>query len=284
MEYETFNLEEPPPIQRASPVKARRTLGLFAQTNRSPAAPRSRDLGTVARPDSAISVWVGLVALVVVGVQGWLYHGVRRELAEQGERLEQTNKALAQVWETAQGLDKDRMQRLALLADSVRAELDATQGEVRLWEATYTGLEQRLDQKYRTLATTSRAEQPGRARLDALERQDRTLRSAFEALSRRTQTQESVTRDLSVSIASVRETLRKMDSAQEFGAATVGYGTLTRRVDNLSTWADGFRRVGMTGDALQRQLAILADELRRIRLRVDSLRPASRAVTSFDAR
>jgi hypothetical protein len=293
MDYiEKLNLEEPPPIHRASYAgKNRGKGGLFGgQPSRSP-TPRGRDLGAVAPSDSPKTVLLVLVFLVVLIVQGFLYRGVRRDLAEQRTRLEQTNTELAQVWESAKGLDQDRMAQLALLADSLRSMLDSAQSKVELWEETYATMEQRLDDKYRSISTTSpaprtsRSDPAGLSRLDALERQDRTHRYAFEALSRRAQTQERATRDVSTSLAALRETLRRMDVAlaQQPGTASAS-GQLYRRVESLAGWADGFRRAGLSGDAVQRQFSTLSDELRRIRLRVDSLRPMSRAVTSSDIR
>jgi hypothetical protein len=301
-----LNLEEPPPIQRAaSPTKIRRPFGsFFTRPKRLSAPNRNRDLRAATRSESARSVWpslvalIALVALAAVGVLGWQYRSVTRELAEQRSRLEQTNQALTQSWEATKGLDQDRMRSLAVLADSVRSELQATQDQARLWEKTYANLEQRMDQRYRSLARVVRIDPLGRARLEALERQDRTQRSALESLerqargyrsaldafSRRAQTQESVIRDLSISNAYLRETLRKVESAQQPGAATVGYGTLSRRVDNLSTWADGFHRAGLSGDGIQKQISTLVDELRSMRLRVDSLRPVGRMGSSTGMR
>ncbi|MGH7462327.1 MAG: hypothetical protein ACREMA_15050, partial [Longimicrobiales bacterium] len=62
------------------------------------------------------------------------------------------------------------------------------------------------------------------------------------------------------------------------------YVQLGRRVETLSSWADGFRRAGLSGDVVQGQFSTLTNELRRIRIRVDSLRPVGRAVTSSDTR
>jgi hypothetical protein len=45
------------------------------------------------------------------------------------------------------------------------------------------------------------------------------------------------------------------------------------RVDGLTGWVDGFRRVGLSGEAVADRLSALTDELRRVRLRVDSIRP-----------
>src|SRR5262245_2678970 len=193
-----LNLDEPPPIERASnPGRNRHKGGLFGVQPKRPSAPRGRDFGPVADSNSPRTVLLTLTFLIVLAVQGWLYYGVRRDLGEQRTRLEQTHTELAQVWESAKGLDQDRMERLNLLADSLRSALDSAQSKVNQWEESYANLEQRLDTKFRSASTTSRTSRgdpAGLSRLDALERQDRTHRYAFEALSRRAQLQEDATR------------------------------------------------------------------------------------------
>lgn len=289
-----FNyLEEPPPIVRVNPAEARRKSGLHAAgSNRSSAPPGSRDAGAVAQPRSGNGVLLKLTALVVLSVQGWLYLGVRGDLADLRTRLEQAHKSLGQVWESAQGLDQDRMGRLGLLADSIRSVFDYTQGQVQQWDTTYANLGQRLDENdnARGVVNTrldgfARADQVQRSRLDALERNDRTHSFAFEALSRRAQIQEANTHDVNATVASLRETLGKLDaSLAVLEQQHASFGQLGRRVESLSGWADGFRRAGLSGDAVQGQLSALADDLRRIRIRVDSLRPPPRAVTSSEPR
>jgi hypothetical protein len=299
------NLEEPPPIHRyVASAEAPRKFGLLAVwTSRSSGSRASADLGPPAQRRSKSSVILALVALVMLGVQGWTIHGLvraRKDLVEVDTRLAEARNSLGLVWESTKRLDADRMARLGSLADSIRAVLEYAQGEVRLWEATYANLGQKLDANARNAASTmrvvntrldgfARMDQTQRSRLEALERQDRTHGSAFEALSRRTISQEAATHDVFAMVASLRETLGKVDSEvdrlqQRFASSNSAYGQLGRRVESLAGWADGFRRAGLSGDAVQGQFASLADELRRIRIRVDSLRPLGRTVMSSDTR
>ncbi len=219
-------------------------------------------------------------------VQGWLLHGARSDIGDLRTRLDQAHTSLGQIWETAKGLDQDRMRRLALLADSIRSVFDYAQGEVRLWS-------QRLDENDRNTATRlddfARADQVQLLRLDGLERQNRTYSSAFEALARRAQSQETSARDFSTTVASLRATLGRLDGElaaleQRHAASTSTYAQLGRRVESLSGWADGFRQAGLSGEAVQGRFSTLADELRRIRIRVDSLRPMVRTAVSSETR
>jgi chromosome segregation ATPase len=174
---------------------------------------------------------------------------------------------------------------------------------MRLWDAAYSTLENRVDENARTTArgdtailksmrglntrleVAARADLAQRSRLDALERQDRTHSYAVEALLRRTQTQEASMQDVGSTVAFLRTTLSKLDSdldmlQQRLAASSSAQGQLGRRVESLSGWADGFRRAGLSADAVHGQLASLSDEVRRIRMRVDSLRPLARRMTA----
>jgi hypothetical protein len=306
-EIEYFeNLEEPPPIHRfAARVETPRRFGLLAVwTSRSSGPRPSRDVGPPPRRRSKRSIiLLALAALVVLGAQGWMLYGltrVRNDLVAVDTRLNEARNSLGLVWESTKRLDADRMARLGSLADSIRWVLEYAQGEVRLWETTYANLGQKLDENARNatgalrvlntrLDGFARADLTQRTRLDALERQDRTQSSAFEALSRRTVTQETATHDVTAMVVALRETLGNLDNEldrlqQRFASSNSAYGQLGRRVESLAGWADGFRRAGLSGDALQGQLASLTDELRRIRVRVDSLRPMARTVMSSDTR
>ena len=94
--------------------------------------------------------------------------------------------------------------------------------------------------------------------------------------------------DVGSSVNMLRETLGRLDDGlvslqQRIQASTSGYAQLGRRVESLTGWADQFRRAGLSADAVQGQLSALSDELRRIRVRVDSLRPSgSRAAYSSE--
>ena len=181
------------------------------------------------------------------------------------------------------------MRRLTELADSVRSAIEYAQENVRLLETKDATLGLRLDEADRNVATVLRADVLQRSRLDALERQDRIRSLAFEALSRRAQSQEAYTREVGAAVVSLREARGKLDGAlaaleRQQAASTSAYAQLGRNVESLSGWAEGFRRAGLSSNTVQEKFAFLSDELRRIRIRVDSLRPLPRNVTASDPR
>jgi len=289
------NLEEPPPIHRTAAQAnghSHWNAGLLGRHAQASGSPQGVDISTTTRRRSRKGLLAALAVVSVLSAQGWLLYETRSDLNALRATVGQAQTSLGQVWESTKQLDADRMARLALLADSIRSVFDYAQGEVRLWEASYSTLGQRLDENVNTLTRMSngmrslntrlegfaRADVAQRTRLEALERYDRTQSTAFEALARRAVNQEATTHDVSATVGTIRETLGKLDSElagleQRLNSSTSAYGQLGRRVDNLAGFADGFRRAGLSGDALQGQLASLADEVRRIRMQVDSLRP-----------
>jgi DNA anti-recombination protein RmuC len=229
-----------------------------------------------------------------------MLYKTRTELAHVNVKLDEARSSLGLLWQSTKRMDEDQVARLALLADSIRSVLGYAQGEVRLWEASFANLQQRIDESGRgstkelkslskRLDTFARADVAQRTRLEALERQDYMHSSAVEALSRRTQVQEANTHDVVSTVSALRETFGRADSElsqleQRLAASSSAYGQLGRRVDNLAGFADGFRRAGLNGAEVSDQLSQLAGELRRIRMRVDSLRPMTRTVMSSDSR
>jgi hypothetical protein len=276
-------LEEPPPPSRP-PVyqpEPRRKLGLFAARPARPSssAPAVRDSGGATQRSSGKGILLSLAVLVVLGVQGWLLHGARRDLAALRKGLELTHGSLGLVWESSKKIDQDWTGQLAQLNDSIRSMRDYTQ----------IAVQQRLEENERAVNTRledfTRGEQLRLARFDALERQDRVHSSAFEALLRRAQAQETSTRDASATVASMRATLNRMDATLlSMEQRTSTYGQLSRRVENVLGWAEGFRQSGLSAETVQGRLSGISDELRRLRVRVDSLRPVGRAVTTSDIR
>ena len=306
---EIENLEEPPPITRTIlPVKPRPKRGLLAgwsgrpssKKRRSESSPPPVSVSSASRRGSYVGIILLLAAVSVVGAQGWMLYKTRTELAHVNVKLDEARSSLGLLWQSTKRMDEDQVARLALLADSIRWVLGYAQGEVRLWEATYTTLQQRLDDGGRTSTKAlkalntridgfARATLAARNRIDALERQDYMHSSAVEALVRRTQNQEANTHDVVSTVSALRETLGRADSElsqleQRLAASSSAYGQLGRRVDNLAGFADGFRRAGLNGAEVSGQLSQLADELRRIRIRVDSMRPMTRTVMSSDSR
>ena len=238
--------------------------------------------------------------------------GVRGELAVAGTRLEEAHASLGMLWDTTKRLDEDQIIALGQLADSIRSVFAYAQGEVRLWETAFHAQEQRLDEnasrgarnaeaitglttgvraastrldqlgrageaQQARLVRLERADEAQQARLAGLELQDRTQGSALEALARRTEAQEASVRGATTTIGSLRQTLAGLDGEltaledqlQNTGSA---YGQLNTRMERLNGWVEEFRRAGLTGEAVDSRLVSLANELRRVRLRVDSLR------------
>ncbi len=305
------HLDEPPPVhRRARQVETGNGL-LTEWLGRPSGAHRGVDLGRARRTGTRKRILLGLGCLAVLCVQAWMVNALvraRTDLVHVSKSLEDARSSLGLVWESTKRLDQDQMTHLALLADSIRSVSDYTQGEMRLWETTYANLQHQMEENFRKGAKTdtailrsmttamrglntrlevfARTDQEQRGRLDAL---DRSQALAVEALARRTQTQESTMHDVSATVGTLRETLGKLDSDletldQRLAASSSQYGQLGRRVETLSGWAEGFRRAGLSGDAVQGQLTALADELRRVRVRVDSLRAASRPMISASLR
>ena len=138
------------------------------------------------------------------------------------------------------GLDQDRMERIAMLGDSIRSVFDYAQGEVQGWQQRLDETDRVVSNRLDDFADVDRAQ---RSRLDALERQNRTYSSAFEALVRRAQTQESTAHNVSASVSSLRATLAKLDAElaaleERQTASTTAFAQLGRRMDGFSMWAD----------------------------------------------
>lgn len=304
-------LQEPPPIRRTRPLPSARRdpdAGRFVGWLRRPAAKQpKRESGQTSMPASTKLILVSVMALTMIGLQAWTIHRlarVRTDLSAARANLQEARGSLSMLWETTNRLDEDQLARLALLADSIRSVFAYAQGEIRLWEAAYYAQEQRLNEHTGRIArngeaitrmttalrtSNTRADELARvdeaqhSRLDQLERQDRTQLSLLEVLDQRTRTQEAAVSDASTTIAAVRQHLASLDAElvgleDRVEASTSTYGQIDTRIERLASWVDGFRRAGLSAEAVQSRLSALADELRRVRLRVDSIRPVGLAV------
>jgi chromosome segregation ATPase len=301
---EYARIEEPPPIHRTDRTKpARRGVGpLTGWRPRLSAAP-TLNLRGLLRPGPTKLAGMILVAATVIGLQAWTLHRlarVRAELTTAGANLEEARASLGMLWDVTDRLDEDRIAGLGQLADSIRSVFVYAQGEVRLWETAYQAQERRLDENAGRIArgdeaitrltsgaraTNARLDQLGRVdaaqqgRLAALENQDRTQGASIEALARRAETQEASVRGANSTLGSLRETLAGLDAElarleQRVESSGSAYGQISTRMESLDGWIEEFRRAGLDGDALDSRLASLADEVRRVRIRVDSLRSA----------
>lgn len=302
-------IEEPPPVTRhAVSPSARPGAGLFVDWRRrfSGGRPAIR-FHLSPRPGLRRALLLGLAALGVIGLQGWTVNElmrVRDRLAVEGVELDQARISLGLLWALTERLDEEQIAGLGQLADSIRSVFAYAQGEVRLWETAYYAQEQRLEENAArigrnaealarvtstaTAATTrldalARADVTKAGRLDALERQDRAHAAAFETMARRTDAQEATLFAVSADVGALRETLASLDAdlaGLEGQVTSTGsaFGAIDTRVERLDGWIDGFRRAGLNGEAVQTRLSTLASELRRVTMRVDSLRARGPAV------
>ena len=305
-----FNfLEEPPPFERDEPnAEPRRKPGnqlvlasdqwtgsSHHSSNRSSIPPSAPPVmrASGARVRAARAVLLSLGALVALSVPTWLYIGVRNDLTDLRTGLVLTRSTIQEVGDLVNDLDQERVKRLAVLSDSIRTVFDFAQGEAQAWHQRFDETDRAMTVRLDGLARVDRDQ---RSRMDALDRQNHTYSSAFAALSRRAQIQESATSDVSASVSSLRAALSRLDGElskldgdlatleERYLASTTAYGQLGRRVESVSTWADGFRQAGLSGESVQGRFSALTKELRRIRMQVDSLRPPSRAMTTSENR
>lgn len=253
---------------------------------------------------------IAVAALVVIGMQGWTLHRlsrVRHDLSTAGSSLAEARGSLGTLWETTKDLDQDQMARLTLLSDSIRSVFAYAQGQINLWEAAYDAQQRRIEEdaarigrngeaitrmtrvvdgRLDALAGADRTQQ---SRLDALARDDRTQMSMLEALAGRTQSNETMLRDVSATLSGLRQTLASLDgqlAAMEdrYATSTTAIQELHARVDGMAGWVDGWRRTGLNGPAVEERLATLADELRRVSVRVDSMRFRATTVRPAESR
>lgn len=305
-------LQEPPPTPRFKALppthpKAGRVSGWRRRASAIPPDVASGRGGRRVTKGFALAV----AALVVICLQAWTLHRlarVRSDLSVAAASLEEARTSLGMLWETATRLDEDQMSGRALLSDSIRSVFAYAQGEIRLWETAYYAQERRLDENAARIdrnadaiagmttgvraANTridalARADETTASRLDALARQDRAHGTALESLAQRTQTQESTVREVATTLASLRATLADVDAElvgleDRLSASSSAYGQMGTRIDGLAGWVDGFRRAGLSGEAVADRLSRLADELRRVRLRVDSIRPVRTTVRATE--
>jgi len=243
----------------------------------------------------------GLAAIVVTAGQIWVVSellGLRDRLAAERAELDQARISLGLLWEITERLDEEQIVRLGELTDSIRAVLAYAQGEVRLWETAYYAQEQRLDEEAARVASnmqaiarlhsaaqmaSNRLDELARtdiayaARVYALEQQTRSHATAMATLARRADAQQDDMGEIATHIGTLRESLAGLDTElagleTQLTSTGSAFGEMDMRVARLDGWIDGFRRAGLNGEAVENRLATLASELRRVTMRVDSLR------------
>jgi hypothetical protein len=114
-------------------------------------------------------------------------------------------------------------------------------------------------------------------RVDALERQTRANGTAVATLARRADAQDADIGEVAAHVGSLRQTLAGLDTElagleNQLTSTGSAFGEMDTRVARLDGWIDSFRRAGLNGQAVENRLATLASELRRVTMRVDSLR------------
>lgn len=305
-------IEEPPPIRRNRTLPpAKRSVGRLIEWRRPSGKPPEPASPPVLEGGDRRALAVGVGALAVIALQAWTMHrlaGVGTDLANTEAELEEARASLGLLWDTSEGLAANQTTRLAQLTDSIRSVFAYAEGELRLWDAAYYAHEQRLEENagkiarnVEAIASMSAAAGRVSARLDelarsaevqeqrlvVLEEEDRSQASALESLASRTGAQEATLVDLGTTVAGLRETLAGVDgelaALEELVAASgSAYGELDTRIEGIAGWVDGFRRAGLSGAALESRLSAFAEELRRVRMRVDSLRPVRTARRSTE--
>jgi chromosome segregation ATPase len=243
---------------------------------------------------SSKSVWLVIAGAIVVGVQAWTVYRVTRvgsEVAESNAYLEDTRGSLGMLWTTTTRLDKDQVARHSTLRDSINSVFAYAQGESRLWQTAFDEHQQRLEEYAASLqkhsesitrimnaasAMTARLDGVTRSiqvqltRLEGLERQDRAQAGRIAALASQGETHSSVLLGVSETMTALRQTLSGVDT--ELTALENRIAASQSAQGQLVQFADGFRRAGLNGSSVETRLITLADGLRRVTARLDSLR------------
>jgi chromosome segregation ATPase len=229
-----------------------------------------------------------------MGVQAWTVYRVTRigsDVAQSSANLEETRGSLGMLWTTTTRLDKDQVARHSTLRDSIHSVYAYAQGESRLWQTAFLEQQQRLDEYAASLqkhaesitrimntatAMTARLDGVTRSiqvqltRLEGLERQDRAQNGRLAALGSQGDTHATVLLGVSESMTALKQTLATVDA--ELTALGNRISASQSAQGQLVQFADGFRRAGLNGSAVETRLITLADGLRRVTARVDSLR------------
>ena len=300
MDYDP--LQEPPPIPRFELLPPERKSGRTSSWRRRESMKRPTARGGPGGPRRIPKgAALAAAALVVIGLQGWTLlrlARVRADLSVAAANLDEARASLGLLWETTSQLDEDQIAGLTRLADSIRSVSAFAEGEIRLWETAYYDQDRRLNENaggvrrnadaiarmataMRTVNTRLDAlaavDETTASRLAALARRDQEHATLFEDVVRRTVAQESTGRDLATTVGTLRQTLSELDTElvaldDRLSASGSAFVQMDSRVEGLADWIDGFRRAGLNGEAVAGRLSALADELRRVRLRVDSIR------------
>lgn len=269
-----YDLEEPPPPRRDKPVKE------SSSGVRTPVA----------------SVGFMVVLFVAAGAVAALQVRTARRVSRLETRLETTAQGLAEarnslslLWTTTTQLDATQAER----ADSLKLTLQDSIASVqayaetefsRFWETAYLEHERRLD------AAASGIRRNGDA-IGQLTTQSSRVNARMDELARSDQAQGDAISNVGQTVSSMSATLTSVDNQMdaldgaitaldvqisaltgELNTSRTAQARLGTRVDGVEQWVDGFRSEGLNADAVQSRLASLVEDLRLVRMRVDSMR------------
>jgi chromosome segregation ATPase len=269
-----FDLEEPPPPQRAKPARTRNSIP--------------------GRPIASLGFAIALLAIAatVAALQLRIARRVahlEHELAQTSASLAEARGSLSLLWTTTTRLDATQAQRADSLQLTLQDSIESVQAYAenefsRFWQTAYLSHERRLDETANRIRVNGEAigelaNATGRThtRIDDLVRQDQAHQATLVGVN------ETVT-SLRNSLASLDRQIVTLDD--QITALDVQLGTVTgqvntargaqaqlgTRIDGVEEWVDGFREEGLSASIVQSRLAALVRDLRLVAMRVDSLR------------
>jgi hypothetical protein len=274
MEDRMFELEEPPPPRRDKPVKKSGTLA----------------------PPPVAGIGLALVLLAVGATVAAMQVRTNRRVAKLEARIEATAQGLSEarnslslLWTTTTQLDATQAERAdslkLTLQDSIASVQAYAENEFsRIWQTAYLEHERRLN------AAAIGIRQNGEAVGQLVSQSSRT-NTRIDELVRADQSQTTAIAGMEETVSSMHQTIAAVDGqidvlddavtaldvqisalTGEVNSTRSAQGRLGTRVDGVEQWVDGFRSEGLNANAVQSRLSSLVEDLRLVRIRVDSLR------------
>jgi chromosome segregation ATPase len=269
-----FELEEPPPPRREKPVKKSGPLA----------------------PTPVAGIGLTLVLLAVGATVAAMQVRMHRRVAQLEVRIEATAQGLSEarnslslLWTTTTHLDATQAERAdslkLTLQDSIASVQAYAENEfTRIWQTAYLEHERRLN------AAATGIRQNGEA-IGQLASQSGRTNARIDELVRADQSRTTVIAGMEETVSSMHQTLAAVDGQIDVlddavtaldvqisaltGEVNSSRNTQVRlgtRVDGVEQWVDGFRSEGLNANAVQSRLSSLVEDLRLVRIRVDSLR------------
>jgi chromosome segregation ATPase len=274
MEDRMFELEEPPPPRREKPVKKSGPLA----------------------PTPVAGIGLTLVLLAVGATVAAMQVRMHRRVAQLEVRIEATAQGLSEarnslslLWTTTTHLDATQAERAdslkLTLQDSIASVQAYAENEfTRIWQTAYLEHERRLN------AAATGIRQNGEA-IGQLASQSGRTNARIDELVRADQSRTTVIAGMEETVSSMHQTLAAVDGqidvlddavtaldvqisalTGEVNSSRNAQVRLGTRVDGVEQWVDGFRSEGLNANAVQSRLSSLVEDLRLVRIRVDSLR------------